>query len=288
MTAFEPKVILCPTDFSQPAILALRYASHLADCFSARLIVLHADVFEAPIYFTESNMDQIAKVLEQSKGAAHSYLVAHVKGQIGQSSEFEPLVVEGDAVSTILETSEEKKTDLTVMGSHGRSGFNQFMLGSITEKVLHETDRPLLMVPETKGQLTGAQLFIRRVLCPVNYSDIAYKALQHAVSISRCFGAEVIALHINENQSDNIKETGEHDRLCAWIPSELRSECSIKEWVRQGDAAEQIIHTATSEGCDLIVLGAQHKKFRETTVLGTTTLKVTRHSSCPVLVITQR
>jgi nucleotide-binding universal stress UspA family protein len=98
----------------------------------------------------------------------------------------------------------------------------------------------------------------------------------------------VIALHINENQSDDTKETDEHDRLCAWIPPEFRSECSIKEWVRQGDAAEQIIHAATSEGCDLVVLGAQHKKFRETTVLGTTTLKVTRHSSCPVLVITQR
>lgn len=288
MITFEPKVLLCPTDFSQPADLALRYARHVADCFKARLIVLHADVFEAPIYFTESDVNQLAKMLEQSKEAAHSYLIRHVKGRIGESAEFEPLAIEGQTVSTILEISEEKKADLIVMGSHGRSGFNRFVLGSVTEKVLHGTDRPLLVVHERKGEAETGGISIHRVLCPVNYSEIAQKALGHAGAISRCFGAELVVLHVIEDQSGDMNEADQHDRLCTWVPPELLAQCSVKEWVRQGEAAERIIQAATSEGCDMIVLGAQHKQFRETTVLGTTTLRVTRHSSCPVLIVVQR
>ena len=50
MEAFQPKFILCPTDFSEPATLALYYGKHLADCFGARLVVLYADPFSPPPY----------------------------------------------------------------------------------------------------------------------------------------------------------------------------------------------------------------------------------------------
>jgi nucleotide-binding universal stress UspA family protein len=117
---------------------------------------------------------------------------------------------------------------------------------------------------------------------------VALKALEHAVGMSKCFEAELLVLHVIESYSPDIKEEEEHGRLCAWVPDRIRSRCTLKEVVRRGDAAEQIIEVASSAGCDMIVLGAQHKRFHDTTVLGTTTLRVTRHAPCPVLTVIRK
>jgi universal stress protein A len=55
--------------------------------------------------------------------------------------------------------------------------------------------------------------------------------------------------------------------------------------VRHGDAGEQVITLAQEAKVDLVVIGAQHRRFVDTTVLGVTTVRVTRHAPCPVLVV---
>jgi nucleotide-binding universal stress UspA family protein len=285
MELFQPKLILCPTDFSEPATLALYYGKRLADCFDGRLVVLYADSFSPPPYFTSGQIEDLAKEIGRFKGAAYEHLTRYVREQIGRSSEVEMVVAENQTVPAILLTAVEKKVDMIVMGTHGRSGFNRLMLGSITEKVLHETDRPVLTVREKKGPAELSKISIQQVLCPINYTEVALMALDHAVAISKCFEAELLVLHVIESHSTEIKDEEEHGRLCAWVPEHVRTRCSLKEIVRRGDAAEQIIEVASSAGCDMIVVGAQHKHFRDTTVLGTTTIRVTRHAPCPVLTV---
>ncbi len=288
MNAFQPKLILCPTDFSEPATLALRYGKHLADCFDARLLVLYADPFSPPPYFTAGQVEDLAKTIKHFKKAAHEYLTRYVREHIGGSAKVEEVVAENQTIPAILLATEEKKADLIVMGTHGRSGINRLMLGSVTEKVLHETDRPVLTVREKKGAAELSQVSIQQVLCPVNYTEVALKALEYAIEMSKCFKAELLVLHVIESRSTDVKDKDEHNRLCAWVPDSIRSRCNLKEIVRRGDAAEQIIEAATSAGCDMIVLGAQHKRFHDTTVLGTTTLRVTRHAPCPVLTVIRK
>jgi len=288
METFQPKLILCPTDFSEPATLALYYGKHLATCFGARLTVLYADPFSPPPYFTSGQVEDLAKTIERFKGAAYEYLTRYVSEHMGGPGEVEKIVVENQTVPAILLTAKDKKADMIVMGTHGRSGINRLMLGSVTEKVLHETDRPVLTVRGKKGIAEPSNVSIRQILCPINYTEVALKALEHAVGISKCFDAELLVLHVIESHSTDVKEEEEHGRLCAWIPDGVRSRCSLREVVRRGDAAEQIIEAASSAGCDMIVLGAQHKQFHDTTVLGTTTLRVTRHAPCPVLTVIRK
>ena len=288
METFQPKFILCPTDFSEPATQALHYGKHLANCFDARLVVLYAEPFFPPPYFTSGQVEELVKTIERFKGAAHEYLTRYVSEHIGDSNKVEMVVADSQPVSAILLTAEEKKADVIVMGTHGWSGINRFVLGSVTEKVLHATDRPVLTVREKKGTAELSRVSVQQVLCPINYSEVAHKALEHAVEMSRCFKAELLVLHVIESQSTDVKDEDEHNHLCAWVPDGIRSRCSLREIVRRGDAAEQIIETATSAGCDMIVLGAQHKRFHDTTVLGTTTLRVTRHAPCPVLTVIRR
>ncbi len=57
----------------------------------------------------------------------------------------------GDAADVIIETAAVDKNTLIVMATHGRSGLNRFLLGSIAEKVLRATANPLLLVKATRA-----------------------------------------------------------------------------------------------------------------------------------------
>jgi len=200
----------------------------------------------------------------------------------------ESLLVEDTPARAILETAREREADLIVMGTHGRSGLSRVMLGSVTERVLRESDRPVLTIRYTTGMSPEPRGSIRSLLCPVNYTPVARKALQHAVALAQCFDAELTVVHVLEDEAQKASDREALARLCEWVPEEVRRHCRVKELIRRGDAAEQIIETARALGNDLIVLGAQHKRFFDATVIGTTTVRVTRHAPCPVLVVPSR
>ncbi len=288
METFQPKFILCPTDFREPATLALYYGKHLAAHFGARLMVLYADPFSPPPYFTSGQMEDLSKEIERSKAAAREHLIRYVEEHIGDSFKAESAVIENEAVPAIMEVAEGRNADLIVMGTHGRSDFSRFMLGSVTEKILHETDRPVLTVRSKKPLAEPAKVMIQRVLCPVNFTEVSSKAFGYAVAISKRLEAELLVLHVIESHAENVTDQEEHVRLCSWIPDEVRERCSLREIVRRGNAAEQIIEMVSSTACDMIILGAQHKRFSDTTVIGSTTVRVMRHSLCPVLTVIRK
>jgi len=155
------------------------------------------------------------------------------------------------------------------------------MLGSVTERVLRETDVPVLTV-RRDAPLTEPPA-IRNVLCPVNHSAVARKSLAVASQFAHCFGATLTVLHVRE-----ARATDSIDDLCAWVPKAHRSECQVREVSREGEAAHEIVALASELPCDLLVMGAQHRRFLDSTVIGTTTVRVVRHAPCPVLTVISR
>lgn len=283
MSAFPLKLILCPTDFSELATFALGLASDLASCSGAALLVMHAEPFVPPVYFTAGQIDELAAVGEQTRQAAEEYLHRYAAEKVKNTVPMEVAVSNEHPVSAILNSARARNADLIVMGTHGRSGLSRVMLGSVTERVLREAGIPVLSV-RAPALATGAAYQIRRVLCPVDFTPLAAHALEYAVCAAECFGSEINVLTVIESSRPATAEREAADRLSAWIPAESRRRCpAIRETVRRGDAAGEIIGVATAEHCDLIVLGAQHKPFADATVLGVTTIRVTRHAPCPVL-----
>jgi nucleotide-binding universal stress UspA family protein len=286
MEKFRPEVILCPIDFGEMATFALKYAQSLAAGFGARLIVLYAESFLPPPYFTPGQEDEILATLERSKKAAAAHLSRYVK-EHGLGEDTKTLVVDQPPVQAILRTADQNDAWI-VMGTHGRSGWSRVLLGSVAERVLHETDRPVLTARYKKGAPEPSSISIRQVFCPVNFTQVARQALEYAVAVAESFAAELMVLHVVEPSSEPTPDQRVLDRLCAWIPDDLRPRCNLKEIIRRGDAAEQIITAASSSRCDMIVLGAQHRRFFDTTVIGTTTVQVTRHAPCPVLTVIRK
>ena len=82
---------------------------------------------------------------EDLKGETHQFL-NRTKKYLGDES-IKTMVKDGDLGGTILETAKELGADIIVMGSHSRSWIDNVLMGSVTEKVLKNTEIPLFIVP---------------------------------------------------------------------------------------------------------------------------------------------
>ena len=83
----------------------------------------------------------------------------------------------------------------------------------------------------------------------------------------------------------DLDREGHERRLCEWVGTEFTERCQVRPVVRAGDPAKQTLQMAGDAGADLVVIGAQHRPFLGAAILGTTSVRVMRHATCPVLTL---
>lgn len=281
MSRFAVRSILCPVDLSPASSTVLRWARLIAETFHAEVGLLHVDWQEWPPYLMPSRAEELAAQARHHRAALQEELARLSRETFGPNVPGEIVVLEGHPVETILERAGARQPDLIVMGSHGRSGIARWRLGSVAENVIRGAAIPTLVVRAHAG--TEAPPGISRVLCPVNFTELARECLEISARLAAAFSAKLSVMHAAEQGGSDLQAT--HDRLCRWVPGEARGHCDLIEVVRRGDAAEQILLAARELAVDLIVLGAQRRPLLEFTTLGTTTERVTRHADSAVLVL---
>jgi len=152
---------------------------------------------------------------------------------------------------------------------------------------VHQSTTPTLIVKPRGGPAQPPA--IGRVLCPVNFTELARQCLEVSAAVAAAFGARLTVVHALESaNTDEAHAEKTHQQLCSWVSGKMRTQCEITEVVRRGDAAEQVVRLAAEQNADLIAIGAEHRPFLELTTLGTTTDRVMRHSRVSVLVIPRR
>ena len=287
MAEFKLKRVLCPVDFSEPSAAALRMAGGVAKAFGAELTVLHAQILEAPVYFTVAQAQALKAQLRRSTRAAHAhvadFVVKYLPADLTRSIE----VVGDDPVVAILRTAKNWKAGLVVMGTHGRTGLTKVRLGSVMESVLRQTGVPVLTVGPNIKPVASLGV-IRRILCPVNYSSLAEIAFEHARTLAEKTGAQLTLLNIAEETPSGQGLDEAQRVLCDWVAPAVRERCSVKEVARQGNSAEQIVAEAKSSGADLVVIGAQSRGSLGTMLFGSTTEVVIRRAPYPVFTVVRR
>jgi nucleotide-binding universal stress UspA family protein len=283
MATFQPKHILCPIDFSEHSAAALRVAGGVAKAYGVEVNVLHAQRLEAPVYFTPAQTQALRAQLRRSARAARAFVGDFAAKNLPEAVERAVWLVEDDPVLAVLRALKELPAALVVMGTHGRTGLARIRLGSVTESVLRRVSVPVLTVgPSIKP--TRSLGLIRRVLCPVNYGDSARVAFGLAAALAARTGAELIAAHVLEPAAEEGQTLEEaRRRLCDWVAPEVRSRCTVKEVVRWGHAAQQIVAEAKESRADLVVVGAHPRSLLGSILFGSTTEFVIRNAACPVL-----
>jgi len=139
--------ILCPVDFDQSSLAAVRVAADLAREHEATLYLLHVVHLRlAP---------ETALSTGEAETAAETKLerIGHQKLKVG--TRYEILVMTGDPAVEVLQMAARLGIDLIVMATHGRKGFRRLVLGSVAERVVGEACCPVLTV-KPKAARAGA------------------------------------------------------------------------------------------------------------------------------------
>ncbi len=143
--------ILFPTDFTEGALAALPYAADLAKSYGAKLYLLHviydmsaATGLQVPQVSFNAMYEDIQKGAEKEIGNFAAVVGIELKN-------VETQVLRGVPYEEILTFARENGVDLIIMGTHGRSGFDRVIFGSTAEKVVRNSECPVLTVRSQKG-----------------------------------------------------------------------------------------------------------------------------------------
>ncbi len=146
------KTILVPTDFSDGSNEAMQYAAMIARTLTARIVLVHAI---QPYTYGMTETFNLVDHYTALKTIAGPMLDQTRKRLLKQGVSVETDLLTGPAHHEILEKARRAKADLIVMGTHGRTGVEHFLLGSVAEKVVRMSSCPVLTVPPATRERGG-------------------------------------------------------------------------------------------------------------------------------------
>ncbi len=135
--------ILAPTDLSNLSRPALRYALEFATEQNAAVIVYHVISEDSDWLGSDDRLNPANALLPQERERLHAFMTEHF-ADLMDKVEMTEIVEAGVPYNKIVEKAQSENADLIVMSTHGRTGFQQVLLGSVTAKVVARAGCPVL------------------------------------------------------------------------------------------------------------------------------------------------
>jgi nucleotide-binding universal stress UspA family protein len=286
--------LLCPVDFSPVSRAALEWALGFAREIGARVTVLHV-VDETLL--SVGNLVAVPGALEEMRQRADETVTAWKREIDFGNARVE--VAEGAPAQAILSAAHRSAVDLVVMGTFGLSGFQKLLLGSVTEKVLHRVQVPLLTVSSKVGG-EGLTSGPKTLLMAIDLGEDAPLVIRHGVWLAAHYRAELLAVHaapipavlLDERTLQmvpaeallSIEESLIRERraqLEAMLPK-VATEVEIV--VKVGGGFDVLRSVVRERSVDFVVMGAGGRGAGRLLWLGSTTHKMVRSAECPVLI----
>lgn len=137
------KAYLVPIDFSKGSEIALRHAMTLAREGKGRLLLVHVISMTLAFPLEDPLLDYYEN-LEKDARDGMDKLARRMKLKPGN---YRSILIRGaDAARTIADQAKKSRATMIIMGSHGRTGLQRLMLGSVAERTLRYADCPVLIV----------------------------------------------------------------------------------------------------------------------------------------------
>lgn len=142
-----PRRILIPVDFSQASRTAASYAAKIAAPFGADLVLLHViDSLEEVEALLESREGAIDWTTARDDAAGEADRLLQTLGVAIGQEDVRRIVREGSPGPVTADTAEEVGADMVIVGSHGRTGLQRALLGSVAERMCRLSPVPVLVV----------------------------------------------------------------------------------------------------------------------------------------------
>lgn len=288
--------VLCPIDFSNPSRAALRYATAIAEHFRTSLTLLTvndpllaeaAELSAGPAWLPDDSDRELRRFFQQTFEHRTLFPI-----------DVEVLVTTGPPAQEILRVARARGCDLVVMSTHGLTGVRKLFFGATTERVLRETDIPVLVTPAVEPGplfLEDARQLVNRVLAPVDLTAASESQVQVAGALAAAIDVPLLVTHVVEpvrfpgppsarrpkvdSERRARSEEALQDLLAA-VPAAVKSEALTVF----GDPAEEIAKVAKDRHAGLIVIGL-HGSPLAGPRMGSVTYRVLCLSRTPVLAL---
>lgn len=281
--------ILLPIDFQDTSKRVVHQAAALARHFHSEIVLLHVVV---PLTYSATMLE--GGYMPANMDDLYGEFVAQARKQLDQAltSELDGLAVkrvllEGDPALTIVQTARLEKADLITMPTHGYGAFRRFLLGSVTAKVLHDSDCPVWTSAHQEEE-PAREFSIRNVLCAVDLSAHSSKTIQWAAQMAAEFGARLTLAHITAGME--IYGPGAYQSDPSWTEAmtksagtqlaALQQELGTKAdvFIGSGNVPKLLSYAAKQKNADVLIIGRPSGGRLRATGYG-----IIRESHIPVL-----
>ncbi|HMF55196.1 MAG TPA: universal stress protein [Pyrinomonadaceae bacterium] len=295
--------ILFPTDFTQHARAALKYAAALAREGGGRIILFSVQSGSVPpnlLTLPERTFDEPDnRWLGQLRAGVHDLM----RDSLLNGLEVEPVIIEGEPAPEIARAVREYDIDLVTVVTHGRRGLSRALWGSTAEEILAEASCPVLTIRPPQRDFVEhrdghTEIRLNRILLATNFRPSANMAAKVAGELAERTGAELHALYVIGDYMDQVAEVFPEtvapslQRLREYVKERMHafaSEAGDRSitHIREGRPYEEIVRLADERDVDLIVIGTNVRAsiFGGAPVLGPDIERVVRNAPCPVLCV---
>ena len=291
--------VLFATDFSDRSISALREAARQAQARDAELILVNTlDELRAQSVWTSlfEDLESLREhMLSERLEHLESFYNEHVDAPTRDALSATFRVMSGRAGDNILKLADELDVQLIVVGSSGKGQAMATLLGSVSNDLVRQSHRPVMVVP---GHEDGARTPAGPILVPVDFSAVGIALLKHAHVLAERDGTKLLVVHSIGSAPARMDrafsvDPGAIDRAVALQRQGLEQiidslgiadAVSILQ-VEIGDAHSVIRDAAKEHSARLIVIGSHGHRGIQRLMLGNTAERVLREVPCPVLVL---
>ncbi len=289
--------ILLASDGSQSARPAEGVAAALATALRAKVALVSVLEFE-PWRDLDYQVNQL--YLDDRR--------REIRGQLQETAQ--RLQAQGVTVEThnpvglpsqeILALASSLRSDLVVVGTHGRAGLDHVLIGSTAERVVRGAPCPVVTVHSAIGAESRVGWTFDTMLVPLDLSDCSREVLAYALHLAERLGSALTLLHVVEPVGYGLDFTLTHAMTGAALRQEVDRAMDerLAECRRRGVRAESLVvpgvpadtiqRLAEGRGTRAIVMGTHGRRGWSHVRFGSTAESVVRHARCPVFTVRNR
>jgi len=291
-----PQHILVPLDGSSFAERSLPLAEMLTENFHADLTLM--SVMQTPGATRSLSLDDVAKQkISTWQVGQEGYLKGLSEKFQQKGLNVKYLLRAGRVAESINDMVAEQGVDLIVITTHGRTGIQRWLLGSVANRIVQLATRPVLIIRPVEKEPVPEPF--KKLLVTLDGSEFAERVLPHVLSWASALGGEVLLLRVPQvpdaemygAQVDEIQQMRQEAE--AEAQAYLKDIANVFEeagvqartFVQGSRPAQSIIELAEKEGASTVMMATHGRGGLDRLFMGSTAERIVQHTHCPVFLV---
>ena len=273
--------ILLATDFNQSSEYIIENAIFLAKIFQSKVTLIHV--------LPDNIKNEKAKILLDIAAENQLRMINSHINKKGIKTE-EPIIEYGSYSDKVVLAADIINANLILIGAGEKTKKDTFQLGTTAETIIRKSNKPIWVVKKKNS------LNIRKILCPVDFSEESSRALKNAIILARKIHAKLIVFSVYEKlirasvklNWDDINELRKSDHindLDKFLDKYNFTDLNWSKEIKGGFPAVEILKAIDKHNIDLLIMGTSGKTGISKMIMGSVTEKVIREVPCSFITL---